>query len=74
LFGADGSFPDIIWDGVVHPERQSMDYAICVNNGNAQVLNIDGANNSANARIDTEPHQCQHSKLSPVILPATMGT
>lgn len=73
LFGADGSFPDIIWDGITHPERQSMEYAICVQNGAAQVLNIDGANNSANARVESEPHQCEHSKLSPVSLPAEMG-
>lgn len=73
LFGADGSFPDIIWDGVVHPERLSQDYAICVNNGNAQVLNIDAANNSGNPRIESEPHQCEHNKLPPVTLPVVMG-
>lgn len=73
LFGADGNFPDIIWDGITHPERQSMEYAICVQNGDAQVLNIDGANNSANARVESEPHQCEHSKLSPISLPAEMG-
>lgn len=74
LFGADGSFPDILWDGVVHPERLSKDYAICVNNGDAQVLNIDGANNNGNPRIESEPHQCEHSKLPAVILPASMDT
>jgi parallel beta-helix repeat protein len=73
LFGADGSFPDILWDGIVHPERQSMEYAICVQNGAAQVLNIDGGNNSANPRVESEPYQCEHSKLSPVSLPAEMG-
>lgn len=73
LFGADGSFPDIIWDGVVHPERLTPDYAICVNNGDAQVLNIDGANNSGNPRVETGPHQCQHNKLPAVSLPADMG-
>ncbi len=73
LFGADGSFPDIIWDGVVHPERQSAPYAICVNNGDAQVLNIDAANASANPRVDADPHRCSHDKLSPVSLPVEMG-
>ena len=72
LFGADGRFPDIIWDGVVHPERTGGEYAICVNNSDAQVLNIDGANGSANARIDTAPHQCEHNKLPAVTLPAAM--
>ncbi|TFH75956.1 hypothetical protein E3V39_02720 [Gammaproteobacteria bacterium LSUCC0112] len=73
LFGTDGSFPDIIWDGVVHPERQSPEHAICVNNGDAQLLNIDSANASANPRVDTEAHRCTHNKLSPVALPADMG-
>jgi hypothetical protein len=73
LFGADGSFPDILWDGIVHPERQSMEYAICVQNGEAQVLNIDAANSNANPRVETEPHACEHNRLTPVSLPAEMG-
>lgn len=73
LFGADGSFPDIVWDGVVHPERLTSEYAICVSNGDAQVLNIDGANNSGNPRVENEPHHCEHSKLPAVVLPAEMG-
>lgn len=69
VFGADGAFPDIIWDGVVHPERQSAEYAICVRNGSAQVLNIDAANASANPRVESAPHDCEHPRLSPVALP-----
>lgn len=72
LFGESGSFPDIVWDGVVHPERTSPAYAICVDNGDAQVLNIDGANDSQNPRIEAEPHQCQHERLPQVMLPESM--
>lgn len=70
LFGANGSFPDILWDGVTHPDRLSAEYAICVDNGNAQVLNIDAGNNNANPRVDMSSHQCQHEKLAAVVLPA----
>lgn len=70
LFGANGSFPDILWDGVTHPDRLSAEYAICVDNGSAQVLNIDAGNNNANPRVDMSTHQCQHEKLAAVVLPA----
>jgi parallel beta-helix repeat protein len=70
LFGTDGRFPDIIWDGISHPDRQGAEYAICVDNGEAQVLNIDGGNNNANPRIDMSAHQCRHEPLPAVVLPA----
>jgi parallel beta-helix repeat protein len=73
LFGADGSFPDVLWDGVTHPDRQSPEYAICVDNGDARVLNIDAANNNANPRIDMSTHQCQHEKLAAIVLPTGMA-
>ncbi|MAO40688.1 MAG: hypothetical protein CMK70_10845 [Pseudohongiella sp.] len=72
MFGEQGRFPDIVWDGVTHPERMSSDYAICIDNGEAQLLNIDAANNSANPRLGDETHQCRHSTLAAVSLPASM--
>lgn len=69
VFGSDGAFPDILWDGVVHPERQSSEYAICVRNPGAQVLNIDAANGSASPRVESAPHDCEHPRLTPVVLP-----
>jgi len=74
LFGEDGSFPDIVWDGVTHPERTDMTYAICVDNNDVEVLNIDGANNNANPRVDMSMHTCQHSKLAAVELPSGLIT
>ncbi len=70
LFGDEGSFPDVVWDGVTHPERNDMTYAICVDNGDTSVLNIDAANNNTNPRVDMSAHTCQHSKLAAVTLPA----
>lgn len=74
MFGADGSFPDIIWDGVTHPERTDMSYAICVDNGDTEVLNIDAANDNANPHIDMSKHSCQHNRLAAVELPAGLIT
>lgn len=74
LFGEDGSFPDIIWDGVTHPERADMTYAICVDNGDTEVLNIDAANSNANPHVDMSMHSCQHNKLAAVELPPGLMT
>lgn len=74
LFGDDGRFPDIIWDGVTHPDRSDTAYAICVDNGDAEVLNIDAANNNASPRVDMSTHRCQHDKLAAVELPAGLIT
>ena len=68
LYGAEGRLPDIVWDGVSHPERTSAEHAICVNNPPAQVLNIDGGNGYANPAVDAETHDCVHPSLEPVVL------
>ena len=69
IFGEEGAFPDILWDGVVHPERLSSEHAICVQNNNAQVLNIDAANGSINPRVESAPYDCEHPRLQAVVLP-----
>jgi parallel beta-helix repeat protein len=63
LFGEAGSLPDVVWDGVAHPDRTDPAFAICVNNGDAEVLNVDGANEYKNPRVDMTPHTCDHAKL-----------
>ncbi|MAY55813.1 parallel beta-helix domain-containing protein [Pseudohongiella sp. SYSU M77423] len=72
MFGEQGRLPDVVWDGVTHPERMAAEYAICIDNGEAQLLNIDAANNSANPHMGGEAHQCRHSALPAVSLPTTM--
>lgn len=69
VFGEEGALPDILWDGVVHPERQSSEQVICVQNSSAQVLNIDAANGSINPRIESALHDCEHPRLQAVVLP-----
>ena len=73
-FGFSGSFPDVIWDGYVNPESLGDDgklraeLAICVDNGDAEVLNVDLGNDSANIVVGEAQHSCQHEKLPAVVL------
>ena len=68
LYGEQGKFPDIIWDGIVNPEKGSATAVICVDNGDAQLLSIDAGNEFANAGIDMTRHTCSVPKLAPVEL------
>ena len=69
LYGAEGRLPDIVWDGVSHPERTGAEHAICVNNPPAELLNIDGGNGYANPSVGSDAHSCTHPNLEPVVLP-----
>lgn len=74
-FGLTGSFPDVLWDGYVNPDKTTPDgalrpeFAICVDNGTAEVLNVDLGNGSKNIVVGDAQHQCQHEKLPAVVLP-----
>ena len=68
LYGAEGSLPDIVWDGYVDPEKSAEGGVICVDNAGAIVLNIDGPNNNQNVSTDMTAHQCSHPKLGEVTL------
>ena len=66
LYGADGSLPDIVWDGYVNPAVSPEGGVICVDNADAVVLNIDGPNDNQNVSTDMAAHQCSHQKLAEV--------
>ncbi len=74
MFGLGGSFPDILWDGYVNADKVDEDgnllaaYSICVNNGDAQVLNADLGNGSDNIVVGAAQHNCQHETLAAVEL------
>ena len=74
LFGEDGVLPDIIWDGFVHPERVEANgdpaapLAICIDNGDAQLLDVDGPGGYAAPTLDPTWTRCTHEKLSAVDL------
>ena len=79
MFGLTGRFPDILWDGFANAEKLGADgyhlpeYAICVDNGDAEVLNADLPNNSDNIVVGAAQHRCRHVKLPPVVLAAPLG-
>ncbi len=65
-----GALPAVIWDGFVNPKIAKP--GICVQNGDAKLLNIDGAHQSASARIDTSVDCAPATRLPAITLPAAM--
>jgi parallel beta-helix repeat protein len=78
MFGLNGSFPDVLWDGFANPDKLDAagnlqaEHAICVDNGDAKVLNADLPNGSDNIVVGAEQHQCVHDKLPAVVLAAPL--
>ncbi len=73
LFGLNGSFPDVIWDGYYNPERFPDGHptganGLCINNGDAGILNADGPNGYKNPSTDMNHHRCDLAKLPSVNL------
>jgi len=78
MFGPLGALPDVIVDGYVDPAKLvdgavPEDLRICVQNGEAQVLDVDGPNGNAKPRLATEEHNCALAPLAPVILANGLG-
>jgi parallel beta-helix repeat protein len=73
-FGLNGAFPDILWDGYVNPAKVDAsgalraEFAICVDNGDAEVLNVDLGNGSENIAVGGPQYSCRHEKLAAVEL------
>ena len=73
MFGLTGNIPDILWDGFVNPnlmvDGEMPDrYRICVDNGDAQLLNADGPNDYSEPHI-VEDTACIHERLPEITLP-----
>jgi parallel beta-helix repeat protein len=79
MFGLTGNFPDILWDGYVNADKLGTDgnllpeFAICVDNGDAEVLNADLGNGSDNIVVGAQQHNCQHDKLPAIVLDPPLG-
>ena len=79
VYGEDGTFPDVVWDGFTNADKMAADgsmqadFAICIDNGDAEVLNIDGPNGFKAPNTATDPYRCAHTKLDPVDL-KNLGT
>lgn len=74
VFGADGKFPDILWDGFANPEKLSdgmiaSENRICVQNGDIEMLNADGPNMfTAPSVVSAAEMDCTHPKLKAINL------
>ena len=79
MFGLAGSLPDVLWDGYANADKLGAEgnllpeYAICVDNDDAQVLNADLPNGSADIVVGAAQHNCTHDKLPAVVLEAPLG-
>ena len=73
MFGLNGSFPDVLWDGYLNEAKLvdgalPADQRICIDNGDIGILNVDGPNDNENPNTDMEPHRCTLPKLPAVEL------
>jgi parallel beta-helix repeat protein len=79
MFGLTGSLPDVLWDGYYNADKVDADgnllpeFGICVDNGEAEVLNADLPNGSSDIVVGAAQHSCNHEKLPAVVLEAPLG-
>ncbi|WP_193164968.1 parallel beta-helix domain-containing protein [Microbulbifer hainanensis] len=72
-FGLSGSIPDVLWDGVVD-EKKMVDgkvpdeLKLCIDNGDAGILNVDFPHDFKNVSTDIAPHRCSLKKLPQIVL------
>ena len=65
-----GALPAVLWDGFANPKIAKP--GICVQNGDAKVLNVDGPHKSARPHIDTGLNCAPATRLPAISLPASM--
>lgn len=76
-FGLSGHLPDILWDGYFN-QKKLVDgklpdaLSICVDNGDAVLLDADGPNGYKNVSTDMSSHRCKLNPL-PKIEQAGLG-
>ena len=66
MFGLNGHFPDVLWDGYANDKR-AQGPQICVQ-GASGVLNADGPNKNKNPKSDAKPFDCKLDPLPAVEL------
>ncbi|MBT9598661.1 MAG: right-handed parallel beta-helix repeat-containing protein [Vitreoscilla sp.] len=70
MFGLNGRFPDVLWDGFTDAKRAGVaDERLCVDNAPAAVLNADGPGKYKNPLVVTDALRCTLPRLAPVALP-----
>ena len=65
-----GALPAVLWDGFRNPKVAAP--GICVQNGDAKLLNADGPGKFAKARIDADVNCAPDTRLPAITLPPAM--
>ncbi|MBT8389803.1 MAG: right-handed parallel beta-helix repeat-containing protein [Altererythrobacter sp.] len=78
MFGINGSFPDVLWDGFVNPAKLvngklPEDQRICIEDSSVGIINVDGPNEFANPNTEDADHRCSLPKLPAVVLESAEG-
>jgi parallel beta-helix repeat protein len=73
MFGINGHFPDVLWDGYVDTKAQvngqyPAEQRICVKNGDVEVLDVDGPNKFSNPKVLKDEMHCELPPLEGVTL------
>ena len=69
MFGLNGRFPDVLWDGYVDAARANVaEERLCVDATASGVLNADGPGKYKSPHLVSEALRCKLAPLSPVTL------
>ena len=75
MFGLNGHFPDVLWDGYVDAKRADVpEERLCVDATASGVLNADGPNKYKDPRMVGDALRCKLAPLSAVTLKAAAAT
>jgi len=67
LYGPDGHFPDVLWDGYFNPAHGLAGAQICLRDVSG-IINVDGPGGHANPDQDISPFSCELPPLPAVSL------
>jgi len=70
LGGPEGRLPDVVWDGVVNPDKPADASPLCIDNPGATFVNVDAAHEYASPSTDLAPHTCKLDPLPAIALAA----
>jgi parallel beta-helix repeat protein len=73
MFGINGHFPDVLWDGFVDAKaltngQYPAEQRLCVKNEGVEVLNVDGPNKFGNPKVFKDEFHCELPALAAVEL------
>jgi parallel beta-helix repeat protein len=74
MFGINGRFPDVLWDGYVDAARAGVpEERLCVDATASGVLDADGPNKYKSPHLVSDALRCKLAPLSPVTLAAPVA-